>query len=134
MCSIIRGRNSATSYHLKSNLRNYFKKNTVRGKYYVNFRFNMLTIIGLFHSITRHYFFTLTLTSMNISLFWYFCRIRRRGYKFFKSKYMLLALVTLCILDCALVLGELILDLYKVKGKQCLYSGNIWWLVQTAVY
>lgn len=31
---------------------------------------------------------------------------------------MLLTLVILCILDCALVLGELTLDLYKVKGKQ----------------
>lgn len=45
----------------------------------------------------------------------HFGKIRRRGYEFFKSKYMLLALVTLCILDCALVLGELTLDLYKVK-------------------
>lgn len=30
---------------------------------------------------------------------------------------MLLTLVILCIVDCALVLGELTLDLYKVKGK-----------------
>ncbi|XP_071182173.1 uncharacterized protein [Mytilus edulis] len=45
----------------------------------------------------------------------HFGKIRRRGYEFFKSKYMLLTLVILCILDCALVLGELTLDLYKVK-------------------
>jgi len=30
---------------------------------------------------------------------------------------MLLTVVILCIVDCALVLGELALDLYKVKGK-----------------
>lgn len=45
----------------------------------------------------------------------HFGKIRRKGYDFFKSKYMLLTLVILCIVDCALVLGELTLDLYKVK-------------------
>ncbi|XP_033753208.1 uncharacterized protein LOC117336706 [Pecten maximus] len=42
-------------------------------------------------------------------------RWRRKGYQFFKSKYMLLTVVVLCITDCALVLGELTLDLHKVK-------------------
>lgn len=45
------------------------------------------------------------------------CRWRRKGYSFFKSKAVLLTVVILCIVDCALVLGELTLDLYKVKGK-----------------
>ncbi|KAK3103025.1 hypothetical protein FSP39_015846, partial [Pinctada imbricata] len=40
---------------------------------------------------------------------------RRKGYNFFKSKAVLLTVVIMCILDCALVLGELTLDLYKVK-------------------
>ena len=48
----------------------------------------------------------------HLSLF----RLRREGDKIFKSKYMLLTVVILCILDCALVLGELTLDLHKVKG------------------
>lgn len=42
-------------------------------------------------------------------------RWRRKGYSFFKSKAVLLTVVILCIVDCALVLGELTLDLYKVK-------------------
>ncbi|XP_069131680.1 uncharacterized protein [Argopecten irradians] len=42
-------------------------------------------------------------------------RWRRKGNQFFKSKYMLLTVVLLCITDCALVLGELTLDLHKVK-------------------
>ncbi|XP_048731171.1 uncharacterized protein LOC125648241 isoform X2 [Ostrea edulis] len=44
-----------------------------------------------------------------------FVRWRRKGYSFFKSKAVLLTVVILCIVDCALVLGELTLDLYKVK-------------------
>ncbi|XP_022300884.2 uncharacterized protein LOC111109086 isoform X1 [Crassostrea virginica] len=42
-------------------------------------------------------------------------RWRRKGYSFFKSKAVLMTVVCLCIVDCALVLGELTLDLYKVK-------------------
>ena len=33
-----------------------------------------------------------------------------------KSKYVLLTVALFCVTDCALVLGELILDLHKVKG------------------
>ncbi|KAL8614172.1 hypothetical protein ACOMHN_026389 [Nucella lapillus] len=40
---------------------------------------------------------------------------RRRGDKALKSKYMLLTVALFCVTDCALVLGELILDLHKVK-------------------
>ncbi|KAK6191871.1 hypothetical protein SNE40_003451 [Patella caerulea] len=43
-------------------------------------------------------------------------RWRREGEKILRSKYMLLAVVLLCVVDCALVLGELILDLYKVRN------------------
>lgn len=43
-------------------------------------------------------------------------RWRRQGDTVFKSKHMLLTVVILCIVDCALVLGELALDLYKVKA------------------
>lgn len=43
-------------------------------------------------------------------------RLRRTGDKIFKSKHMLITVVILCIVDCALVLGELALDLYKVKA------------------
>ncbi|XP_045174776.2 uncharacterized protein LOC123536056 [Mercenaria mercenaria] len=43
-------------------------------------------------------------------------RWRRTGDKIFKSKHVLLTVVILCIVDCALVLGELALDLYKVKA------------------
>ncbi|KAK3577940.1 hypothetical protein CHS0354_020818 [Potamilus streckersoni] len=42
-------------------------------------------------------------------------RWRRNGDKILKSKYMLLTVVILCVTDCALVLGELTLDLHKVK-------------------
>ncbi|XP_052797344.1 uncharacterized protein LOC128229627 [Mya arenaria] len=44
-------------------------------------------------------------------------RWRRKGDMVFKSKHMLLTVVLLCIVDCALVLGELALDLYKVKAS-----------------
>ncbi|XP_041367457.1 uncharacterized protein LOC121382048 [Gigantopelta aegis] len=42
-------------------------------------------------------------------------RWRRDGEKILKSKYMLLTVVLFCVTDCALVLGELILDLHKVR-------------------
>ncbi|KAH3888162.1 uncharacterized protein LOC127845958 [Dreissena polymorpha] len=45
-----------------------------------------------------------------------FHRWRRKGDAIFKSKHVLLAVVIMCIADCALVLGELALDLYKVKA------------------
>lgn len=39
---------------------------------------------------------------------------------------MLLIVVILCIVDCVLVLGEFILDFYKVKGKfMCICSIDI---------
>lgn len=44
-------------------------------------------------------------------------RLRRKGGKMLLSKYTLLFIVALNILDCALVLGELILDLHHVKGE-----------------
>lgn len=44
-------------------------------------------------------------------------RWRRRGEKIFKSKHVLLTVVILCTVDCALVLAELALDLYKVKAS-----------------
>jgi len=43
-------------------------------------------------------------------------RLRRDGGKFLLNKYVLLVIVVLNIIDCALVLGELILDLHHVKG------------------
>lgn len=43
-------------------------------------------------------------------------RWRRKGGKLLLSKYMLLFIVVLNIIDCTLVLGELILDLHHVKG------------------
>ena len=45
------------------------------------------------------------------------CRWRRKGDQVLKSKYVLLTVALFCVTDCALVLGELILDLHKVKGK-----------------
>ena len=54
----------------------------------------------------------------NAVMFFLSCRWRRKGYSFFKSKAVLMTVVCLCIVDCALVLGELTLDLYKVKGKK----------------
>lgn len=44
-------------------------------------------------------------------------RWRRKGDKVLKSKYVLLTVALFCVTDCALVLGELILDLHKVKGQ-----------------
>ncbi|XP_070198976.1 uncharacterized protein [Littorina saxatilis] len=41
---------------------------------------------------------------------------RRKGDQVLKSKYVLLTVALFCVTDCALVLGELILDLHKVKG------------------
>ena len=58
--------------------------------------------------------YTFELAKYNLIIF--FFRLRLEGDKIFKSKYMLLIVVILCILDCALVLGELTLDLHKVKG------------------
>ncbi|XP_076449988.1 uncharacterized protein LOC143286331 [Babylonia areolata] len=40
---------------------------------------------------------------------------RRKGDKALKSKYALLTVALFCVTDCALVLGELILDLHRVK-------------------
>nr|KAG5685550.1 hypothetical protein BaRGS_001973 [Batillaria attramentaria] len=40
---------------------------------------------------------------------------RRKGEKALKSKYVLLTVALFCVTDCALVLGELILDLHRVK-------------------
>ena len=45
------------------------------------------------------------------------CRLRRKGGKWILNKYVLLFIVVLNIIDCALVLGELILDLHHVKSK-----------------
>ncbi|GAB1599919.1 uncharacterized protein LOC115214246 isoform X4 [Argonauta hians] len=42
-------------------------------------------------------------------------RLRRKGQMFFHSRFVILTVVILCVLDCALVLGELILDLHSVR-------------------
>lgn len=42
-------------------------------------------------------------------------RLRRKGEMFFHSRFVILTVVILCVLDCALVLGELILDLHSVR-------------------
>lgn len=46
-----------------------------------------------------------------------FYRWRYRGSKVLRSKYVLLMIVLLNIVDCALVLGELVLDLNHVKSR-----------------
>lgn len=51
-----------------------------------------------------------------LSSFFVLFRWRRKGGKLLLSKYMLLFIVVLNIIDCTLVLGELILDLHHVKG------------------
>lgn len=53
-------------------------------------------------------------------------RWRRKGDKVLKSKYVLLTVALFCVTDCALVLGELILDLHKVKGQYLLALVRIW--------
>ena len=66
---------------------------------------------------TLNYTFELAKYNLiNFFFFFFYFRLRLEGDKIFKSKYMLLIVVILCILDCALVLGELTLDLHKVKG------------------
>ena len=76
-------------------------------------------IMSIFRMKTKCFICSYTCTSFSLfvkaSYFLYF-RLRREGDKIFKSKYMLLIVVILCITDCALVLGELTLDLHKVKG------------------
>ncbi|XP_046561370.1 uncharacterized protein LOC124270375 [Haliotis rubra] len=52
-------------------------------------------------------------------------RWRRDGERILKSKYMLLTVVLFCVTDCALVLGELILDLHKVKDSLERSEGKI---------
>ncbi|ESO91547.1 hypothetical protein LOTGIDRAFT_163270 [Lottia gigantea] len=42
-------------------------------------------------------------------------RFRKRGEKILHSKYIVICVIFLTISDCALVIGELILDLYSVK-------------------
>ncbi|CAL1540013.1 unnamed protein product, partial [Lymnaea stagnalis] len=42
-------------------------------------------------------------------------RLRKRGEKLLHSKYVVILVIILTITDCALVIAELILDLYSVK-------------------
>jgi len=44
-------------------------------------------------------------------------RLRRKGERFLHSKHVLLIIVALNVIDCVLVLGELILDIHYVVGK-----------------
>lgn len=44
-------------------------------------------------------------------------RLRNSGAKILRSKRVLLLIVVLNVLDCVLVLGELLLDIHFVKGK-----------------
>ena len=44
-------------------------------------------------------------------------RWRHKGEMILKNKYMLLTVALFCVTECALILGELILDLHKVKGQ-----------------
>lgn len=55
-------------------------------------------------------------------------RLRYKGEKFMHTKWVLLAIVLLNIVDCVLVMGELILDIYYLKGSfkhfyiKCVFS------------
>lgn len=44
-------------------------------------------------------------------------RFRKKGEKILHSKYIVICVIILTITDCALVIAELILDLYSVKSK-----------------
>lgn len=45
--------------------------------------------------------------------------MRRKGEHMLHAKYILLAIVILNVVDCLLVLGELMLDIKYVTGKFC---------------
>ena len=49
--------------------------------------------------------------------FFFFYRARRLGEIILHSKIVLMLVVIINLLDCCLVLGELILDIHYIKGK-----------------
>ncbi|RUS80008.1 hypothetical protein EGW08_012242 [Elysia chlorotica] len=51
--------------------------------------------------------------------------LRKRGEKFLGSKYIVILVIILTVTDCALVIAELILDLYSVKHEKKLYSESL---------
>lgn len=51
-----------------------------------------------------------------------FSRLRKRGEKLLHSKYVVIIVIILTIVDCSLVIAELILDLYSVKSKSAFFS------------
>lgn len=50
-----------------------------------------------------------------------FSRLRKRGEKLLHSKYVVIIVIILTIVDCSLVIAELILDLYSVKSKSVFF-------------
>lgn len=60
----------------------------------------------------------LNMMSCRIRFCIYISRLRYKGEKFMHTKWILLAIVLLNIVDCILVMGELILDIYYLKGMK----------------
>lgn len=55
-----------------------------------------------------------------------FHRLRKRGEKLLHSKYTVILVIVLTVIDCSLVIAELILDLYSVKSESVVFYKCLW--------